>query len=177
MTTPADGRRPRMRMFLWIELDRARQGRTRRPRSPASRRPAPRISAPQAFDLTGDLVLALDAADTDGPTTTDGCTPFANAAAVAGRIAVIDRGTCLFVVKAKNAQNAGAAGVLIVNNVEPGCVSAWRATDATITLPRGVDVARRRHGDQGAARARERGEHAHGAQERASRATARSTTR
>ena len=75
---------------------------------------------PQAFDLTGDLVLAVDAANPTGPTTTDGCTAFTNAAAVAGKIAVIDRGVCLFVEKAKNAQNAGAVGVLILNNVSPG---------------------------------------------------------
>ena len=51
---------------------------------------------------------ALDAADTAGPTTTDACSAISNAAEVAGKIALIDRGTCGFVVKVKNAQNAGA---------------------------------------------------------------------
>jgi hypothetical protein len=69
------------------------------------------VFGPQAFDVSGDLVLAQDAADEAGPTTTDGCSPFTNAAAVAGRIAAIDRGVCTFVVKVKNAQNAGAAAV------------------------------------------------------------------
>ncbi len=61
---------------------------------------------------TGDLVLVADA---DGRTI--GCTaPFANAIDVAGKIALIDRGTCSFDVKAKNAQDAGAIAVVIANN-------------------------------------------------------------
>ena len=48
-------------------------------------------------------------------TPANGCTAITNA--VAGKIAVIDRGVCTFTTKVRNAQNAGAAGVLIVNNV------------------------------------------------------------
>ena len=33
-----------------------------------------------------------------------------------GKIAIIDRGTCTIAVKTKNAQNAGAIGVIIANN-------------------------------------------------------------
>ena len=40
----------------------------------------------------------------------------ATTAAVTGKIAIIDRGACGFAVKAKNAQNAGAFGVIIANN-------------------------------------------------------------
>src|ERR1700752_2880199 len=39
----------------------------------------------------------------------DGCSAISNS--VSGKIALIDRGTCNFVVKTKNAQNAGASGV------------------------------------------------------------------
>lgn len=35
----------------------------------------------------------------------------------AGKIVVIDRGVCSFTTKVRNAQNAGAVGVLVVNNV------------------------------------------------------------
>jgi subtilisin family serine protease len=45
-----------------------------------------------------------------------GCTPLTNAADVAGKIAVIDRGTCPFVNKVANAQVAGATAVIVVNN-------------------------------------------------------------
>ena len=64
------------------------------------------------------------------------CNPLSatNAAAVSGRIALIDRGTCTFVVKVKNAQNAGAKGVLIADNVVAG-ISGLGGTDATITIP------------------------------------------
>lgn len=72
---------------------------------------------PAASGQTGELILALDAADAAGPLTTDGCTaPFTNAAAVAGKIALIDRGTCAFTVKVANAEAAGAIGVIIANS-------------------------------------------------------------
>jgi Zn-dependent metalloprotease len=64
---------------------------------------------------TGDIVRAIDAANATGPSTTDGCTAFTNAAAVAGKVALIDRGTCGFKLKVKNAQDAGAIGAIIAN--------------------------------------------------------------
>jgi minor extracellular serine protease Vpr len=36
---------------------------------------------------------------------------------LAGKIALIDRGVCTFTAKVRNAENAGAVGVLVVNNV------------------------------------------------------------
>ena len=78
--------------------------------------------------------MALDPADAAGPSTTDGCSPLTNAAAVDGNIAVVDRGTCGFAVKVKNAQNAGAIGVIVVNNV-PGDPGAMGGSDPTITIP------------------------------------------
>jgi hypothetical protein len=61
-------------------------------------------------------VAAIDPADAAGPATTDGCSAFTNAAAVAGKIALVERGTCGFAQKARNATNAGAAAVIIYNN-------------------------------------------------------------
>ncbi|MCM3904707.1 MAG: hypothetical protein ND866_23670 [Pyrinomonadaceae bacterium] len=66
--------------------------------------------------VTADVVAAEDPADGVGPATTDGCSPFTNAAAVAGKIALIERGTCGFALKARNATNAGAAAYIIYNN-------------------------------------------------------------
>lgn len=69
-----------------------------------------------------------------GASMMDGCeTPFANAAAVTGKIAVIDRGTCGFAVKVKNAQSNGARGVVIANT-SAGVIGMGGA-DATITIP------------------------------------------
>jgi hypothetical protein len=64
-----------------------------------------------------------------------GCTAFnaANTLAVNGKIALIDRGTCAFALKAKNAQNAGAIGVVVANNTT-GLLAPGGA-DATVTIP------------------------------------------
>jgi minor extracellular serine protease Vpr len=48
-------------------------------------------------------------------TPANGCTAISTA--LAGKIALIDRGVCTFSTKIRNAQTAGAVGALIVNNV------------------------------------------------------------
>jgi minor extracellular serine protease Vpr len=48
-------------------------------------------------------------------TPANGCTAISTS--LTGKIALIDRGVCAFSVKVRNAQAAGAAGVLVVNNV------------------------------------------------------------
>lgn len=65
-----------------------------------------------------------------------GCSAYdaGNAAAVNGKIAVVDRGGCAFVIKTKNAQDAGAIAVVIANNVA-GAPVAPGGTDPTITIP------------------------------------------
>ncbi len=65
--------------------------------------------------LTAEAVIALDAAGS----ATDACGPISNAAAIAGRIAIVNRSICTFVTKARNVQQAGAAAMLVVNNA-PG---------------------------------------------------------
>lgn len=101
----------------------------------------PPISAP---GVTADVVRALDVAEPAAPpaaplpgTTFDGCSPITNAAAVAGKIALVDRGFCGFVIKVKNAQNAGAIGVIVADNA-PGAPPAGMAgVDPTIIIPSG----------------------------------------
>src|SRR5579871_3593560 len=85
--------------------------------------------------VSGSLVLATDAANAAGPTTTDGCTAITNAAAIAGKIALVDRGTCGFTVKALNAQAAGAIAVVIVDNVAGSPPAGLGGADPTITIP------------------------------------------
>ncbi len=58
-----------------------------------------------------------------------------DARAVAGKIALIDRGVCGFAIKTKNAQNAGAIGVLIADNVAGSPPPGLGGTDPTITIP------------------------------------------
>ncbi|MGH9932593.1 MAG: PA domain-containing protein [Pyrinomonadaceae bacterium] len=66
----------------------------------------------------------------------DACSALTNAVAMSGKIALIDRGSCTFVLKVKNAQNAGAIGVIIVNNdaANPTQVVQMGGADATITI-------------------------------------------
>ena len=85
--------------------------------------------------IAGDVVLSLDAADAAGPLTTDGCSPLTNAAAVAGKIALVDRGTCGFTVKVKNAQDAGAVAVIVADNVAGSPPAGLGGADPTITIP------------------------------------------
>lgn len=89
--------------------------------------------------ISGDVVLGIDNGQplpdgTPSPSTSDGCTAFTNAAAVAGKIALVDRGSCGFAIKVKNAQNAGATAVLVADNVE-ATPAGMAGTDPSITIP------------------------------------------
>lgn len=87
-----------------------------------------------ATGYSGTIVQALDPSDGAGALTTDACSPLTNGAAVTGNVAIVDRGTCGFTVKVKNAQNAGAIGVIIANSAA-GVFGAPGGADATVTIP------------------------------------------
>ncbi len=124
MTTPADGSSPRMQMYLW----------TAPQRSAVELDPGGVLAAnwaefgPQQFDVTGRVTLANDGVGTSS----DACE--AVAGNLAGQIALVRRGSCDFVVKAQNAQNAGAIGVIIANN-EDGAPPAMAGSSGTISIP------------------------------------------
>jgi PA domain-containing protein len=82
---------------------------------------------------TGDVVIGQDPSNIAGPSTTDGCSAITND--LTGKIALLDRGTCGFVVKVKNAQNAGAIGVLIADSVAGSPPSGMSGVDPTIIIP------------------------------------------
>jgi hypothetical protein len=90
----------------------------------------PALAAP---GVTGSVALALDAADAAGPSTTDGCSTITTN--LTGKIGLVDRGTCGFVIKAKNLQNAGAIGVLIADNVAGSPPAGMSGVDPTVTIP------------------------------------------
>ena len=83
--------------------------------------------------VSAELVHPVDQADGRGLA----CLALsaANAAAIKGRVAVIDRGSCAFTVKVKNAQLAGAKAVIIADNVLSTPPPGLSGTDATITIP------------------------------------------
>jgi PA domain-containing protein/Calx-beta domain-containing protein len=68
-------------------------------------------------------------------TPNDGCSALTNPGAMSGKIALIDRGTCAFITKVKNAQNAGAVGVIIADNVVNSIPPGMGGSDPTITIP------------------------------------------
>jgi hypothetical protein len=82
-------------------------------------------------NFAGNVVVGQDAV---GPAT-DGCSAFTNAAQVAGNIAIVDRGTCTFVVKAANAQAAGATGIIIANNTVQNPPPGLGGADPAVTIP------------------------------------------
>jgi hypothetical protein len=71
----------------------------------------------------------------DGSGSVLGCSALTNAAALAGKIALVVRGgSCNFLTKVKYAQNAGAAAVIVMNNVD-GPPLTMTGVDTTITIP------------------------------------------
>ncbi|HSB37005.1 MAG TPA: PA domain-containing protein [Thermoanaerobaculia bacterium] len=84
--------------------------------------------------VSGPIVAALDAPDAAGPATTDACSALTNASALAGKIALVDRGTCFFVEKAARVQDAGAIGLIVVYN-EAGAPPGMGGDDASIVIP------------------------------------------
>jgi PA domain/FlgD Ig-like domain len=85
-----------------------------------------------AGGVTGDIVAVLDGVGT----TTDGCqTPFTNAGAVSGHIALMDASaSCSFAQQALNAQNAGAIAAVIVNNAS-GPEPPLRGSAPIVAIP------------------------------------------
>lgn len=65
-----------------------------------------------------------------------GCNPLVNGTDIAGKIAILYRGTCEFGAKALTAQNAGAAAVVIINNAPGAPVGmAGGVSGAQVSIP------------------------------------------
>jgi len=115
-----------MQMYLWTGkgVDQVSIGATNYPAQGA-------IFGPplDATGVSGTIILANDGVGT----TSDACEALPSGSA-AGKIVLADRGTCAFVVKVKNAQNAGAVGAIIANNAGDS-IFTMGGTDATITIP------------------------------------------
>ncbi len=102
MSTYSDGRSPRMQMYVWSGP----------PNHSLSTTPAVGFTdslgnapfGPQTFDVTAGAAISEPL---------DACAATAD---LTGKIAVLERGNCDFVSKAKNAQAAGAIGIILVNS-------------------------------------------------------------
>ncbi len=80
--------------------------------------------------IVGSVVLADDGV----AISSNACEPLINGADISGNIALVDRGACAFTIKVKNAQNAGAVGVIVADNVD-GPVAGMGGGDPTIVIP------------------------------------------
>ncbi|MBO9561490.1 MAG: M36 family metallopeptidase [Niastella sp.] len=132
--TPEDGENPRMRMYLWDLLVT----------------PSLQVNSPYAaqYVIAEGAVSSRNRLRYVGPVTAEvvrvddlnnthqACTNITNAAALVGKIALIERGgsNCSFVQKIKRAQDAGAVGVIVVNNVA-GSPLIMSGDDTTIVIP------------------------------------------
>ncbi len=84
-----------------------------------------------AESVTGMLAIVDDGTAGDSL----GCNALVNGGSISGKIAVIYRGSCSFGIKALNAQNAGAIGIIIVNNVN-GLINMLGGTEGmSVTVP------------------------------------------
>ncbi|MEO6683699.1 MAG: M36 family metallopeptidase [Ginsengibacter sp.] len=134
--TPPDGNRPRMQMFLWDSPPKSLYI-----NSPSSAAGfvasqeggvSPNNKLASVGPVTGNLVLYKDA-----PAGIDNfaCNVPQNAAEISGKIVLIERGNCGFIDKIKNAQQAGAKGVIVFDNVTTNVLLLMGGEDVSITIP------------------------------------------
>jgi Zn-dependent M28 family amino/carboxypeptidase len=97
------------------------------------------------YSGSGNVTAPIQAVDVVMPpgatasSSNSGCETTDFAGFTRGNIALVQRGTCDFVVKAENAENAGAAGVIIYNEGTPGAPD--RNDTLNPTLGDAADVA------------------------------------
>ncbi|MCX7551577.1 T9SS-dependent M36 family metallopeptidase [Xanthomarina sp. F2636L] len=118
--TPPDGQNPQMQMYLWsipggiqnlVTVNNSTVAGAYPAVNPATT-PPNNITGIGSTPVTADLVLVDDGTALPN----EGCNPISS---VAGKIAVVIRGTCPFVDKIQNAQDAGAVAVIVVNHNNP----------------------------------------------------------
>jgi len=130
-TTPADGNKPVMQMYLWSAVNRYffyNAPLSAVPRVPQanSAQFGPQLNG---VGVTGDIALA---------SIINGCSALP-LGSLLGKIGLVERGgssSCTFASKVKNAQNAGAVAAIIYNNAAAvNFPSSMGGTDPSITIP------------------------------------------
>ena len=134
--TPADGGNPRMQMFLFTSSSSVFN--INSPQSIAGNK----FSVEGALStqnkianvgpVTGNMALYND--DVAG-TRHSACIAAANAPVINGKIALLKRGGCAFMIKVKNAQNAGAIAVIVMDSIPGESPFIMSGDDNTITIP------------------------------------------
>lgn len=134
MATPADGSSPVMQQYLFDGIVSGEVKQTA-PVDSGALKFAAAAFGPTEYDFEGVLVLAAEA---EGVAANDGCgeaipdpglpvpppaVPAIPDPALAGNIALIDRGNCNFTTKAQHALASGAVGLIVVNNADGDPIS------------------------------------------------------
>jgi len=101
-----------------------------------------------AYSGSGDVTAPVTALAAPPADATPGCEAADFAGFPAGNIALIRRGACTFAIKATNAYDAGASGVVIYNN-QPGIINGTLGNGFTLNI--GVTSVTQVVGDQLAA--------------------------
>ena len=150
-STPNDGSRPRMQMFLWNAGAPPTNYITVNGTSPLA---GPMVATQNVFNTTdsvpipaapngivGDLVHYTNApnpAPSNALGVHNACVPPTNAFDIINKIVLLRRGNCNFSVKVKNAQDAGATAVIVYDTVpnNPRLPSMFSAAPTIgITIP------------------------------------------
>ena len=144
-STPVDGTKPRVQMFLWNAGAPPTNFITvNNPASIAGPKVATtnifegtdRIAVPAApGGITSNLILYKN--NPTPPGYNSACQTPTNASELNGKIALIKRGGCLFNFKVKNAQLAGAIGVIVMDSIpnNPSRLSMSSTGILGITIP------------------------------------------
>ena len=127
-----DGQNGRMQMFLWnnsgvVEME------VNAPVNVAGNYTVVGANfGATSYNVTADVVEVDDGSGAPS----EGCGALTNGAAISGNVALIDRGSCEFGLKALNAQNAGAIAVIVCNNVAGAPIAMGPGVDgASVTIP------------------------------------------
>ena len=139
--TPPDGGNPTMTMYLWngpsgepLSINNGNMA-----GSYAARPAGFGNDLPSQDPLTADLALVTDEPVIGGDSY-DACQNITNGSEIAGKIAVIRRGTCEFGFKILAAQAQGAVGVIMVNNVPGDAITMGEGADDASNTPPSVMV-------------------------------------
>ncbi|RSK37210.1 T9SS-dependent M36 family metallopeptidase [Hymenobacter metallilatus] len=126
-STPVDGARPRMQMYLWDAKEQsfAITAPASLAGSITAQEGANGRTLAQVGPITGNIVLANDGSANPAR----GCNPLVNATAISGNIALVQRGKCNFSSKIKNAQNAGARMVIVMDSIPNNPLVTMAGTD------------------------------------------------
>lgn len=87
-----------------------------------------------SYSGSGDVTASVTALAAPPADATPGCEASDFAGFPAGNIALVSRGACTFAIKATNAYNAGATGVVIYNN-GPGTLNGTLGNDFALDVP------------------------------------------